>query len=70
MPELRGREEEREMNVEVYGPCPIHNLWHDMEQECFECLIHRVRAVLLDEKQQAAETALQRNDETPEGAEV
>jgi len=33
-----------EDTLKVYGPCDQHQLWHDLETECFECMCDRVKA--------------------------
>jgi hypothetical protein len=27
--------------LRVYGPCPAHRLWHDLERECLLCIVER-----------------------------
>jgi hypothetical protein len=29
------------VNLEIYAPCPIHRLWHDVETPCFYCLVEK-----------------------------
>ncbi len=50
------------MNAEtlkIYGPCPTHQLWHDIERKCFECVceLYRLRTTLEHEKPQNATEA-------------
>lgn len=30
--------------LKVYGPCPVHRLWHDLERECFYCVVERIES--------------------------
>ncbi len=27
--------------LKLYGPCPTHQLWHDLERQCFYCVVER-----------------------------
>lgn len=28
--------------LKLYAPCPVHKLWHDVERECFYCLVEEL----------------------------